>query len=83
MVLIFMKTSLHLNKAYYNIVIPTWQQYLTCVSLTIYLVDSKLVHRVFAFLERYGSINFGVYKQLKPIPKSKLQCFVIKQKMSI
>jgi hypothetical protein len=37
-----------------------------------YLVDSKLVQRVFAFLERYGSINFGVYKQLKPIPKSKL-----------
>mgnify|MGYP002803835585 FL=1 len=32
-------------------------------------VDNKLVERVFAFLERYGSINFGVYKQLKPIPK--------------
>lgn len=35
-------------------------------------MDPKLVHRVFAFLERYGSINFGVYKQLKPSIKCKL-----------
>ena len=55
---------------------------LTIIGLQIYLVESKLVHRVFAFLERYGSINFGVYKQLKPIPKSKLEC-LMRQKLSV
>ncbi|XP_025088904.1 lysine-specific histone demethylase 1A-like isoform X3 [Pomacea canaliculata] len=33
-----------------------------------YNSDGPLVMRVHAYLERYGYINFGVFKRLKPIP---------------
>lgn len=39
--------------------------------------DVKLVARVHAFLERYGSINFGVYKVSKPPPTLKKPVRVI------
>lgn len=33
-----------------------------------YLGDGPLVMRVHAYLERFGYINFGVFKRLKPLP---------------
>ncbi|XP_064615884.1 lysine-specific histone demethylase 1A-like [Liolophura sinensis] len=36
-----------------------------------YNSDGPLVMRVHAFLERYGYINFGVFKRLKPFPAKK------------
>lgn len=34
----------------------------------VFAGDGPLVMRVHAYLERYGYINFGVFKRLKPIP---------------
>lgn len=36
-----------------------------------YNSDTPLVHRVHAFLQRNGYINFGIFKRLKPIPSKK------------
>lgn len=36
-----------------------------------YLGDGPLVMRVHAYLERFGYINFGVFKRLKPLPGNK------------
>ncbi|XP_069128605.1 lysine-specific histone demethylase 1A-like isoform X3 [Argopecten irradians] len=36
-----------------------------------YNSDGPLVMRVHAYLERFGYINFGVYKRLKPLPVKK------------
>ncbi|XP_071113292.1 lysine-specific histone demethylase 1A-like isoform X1 [Haliotis cracherodii] len=36
-----------------------------------YNSDGPLVMRVHSFLERYGLINFGVFKRLKPLPAKK------------
>ncbi|KAK3097833.1 hypothetical protein FSP39_013611 [Pinctada imbricata] len=36
-----------------------------------YNSDGPLVMRVHAYLERFGYINFGVYKRLKPLPGKK------------
>lgn len=33
--------------------------------------DVPLIHRVHAFLERNGFINFGIFKRLKPLPVKK------------
>lgn len=33
-----------------------------------FLGDGPLVMRVHAYLERFGYINFGVFKRLKPLP---------------
>lgn len=30
--------------------------------------DGPLVMRIHAYLDRYGYINFGVFKRLKPLP---------------
>lgn len=36
-----------------------------------YNSDVPLIHRVHAFLERNGFINFGIFKRLKPLPVKK------------
>lgn len=36
-----------------------------------YNSDLTLIHRVHAFLERNGFINFGIFKRLKPLPAKK------------
>lgn len=36
-----------------------------------YNSDTTLIHRVHAFLERNGFINFGIFKRLKPLPAKK------------
>lgn len=36
-----------------------------------YNSDTPLIHRVHAFLQRNGYINFGIFKRLKPIPSKK------------
>lgn len=38
---------------------------------TPYNSDIPLIHRVHAFLERNGFINFGIFKRLKPLPVKK------------
>ncbi|KAK6170755.1 hypothetical protein SNE40_019068 [Patella caerulea] len=38
---------------------------------TPYNSDGPLVMRIHAYLERYGYINFGVFKRLKPLPTKK------------
>lgn len=37
-------------------------------AVVCYLGDGPLVMRVHAYLERFGYINFGVFKRLKPLP---------------
>ncbi|XP_033219519.1 lysine-specific histone demethylase 1A [Belonocnema kinseyi] len=37
-----------------------------------YNSDAILARRVYAFLERHGFINFGIFKRLKPLPTKKL-----------
>nr|XP_050869193.1 lysine-specific histone demethylase 1A isoform X2 [Vespula vulgaris] len=37
-----------------------------------YNSDTLLARRIHSFLERYGFINFGVFKRLKPLPTKKL-----------
>lgn len=37
-----------------------------------YNSDEPLAMRVHAFLERYGYINFGIFKRIRPIPTKKL-----------
>lgn len=39
--------------------------------------DADLIRRLHAFLERYGFINFGVFKIEKPIPKANIRIGVI------
>ncbi|KAF7990616.1 hypothetical protein HCN44_000421 [Aphidius gifuensis] len=39
---------------------------------TPYNSDPVLTRRIHAYLERYGFINFGVFKRLKPIPSKKV-----------
>ncbi|VVC25102.1 Winged helix-turn-helix DNA-binding domain,Homeobox domain-like,SWIRM domain,Amine [Cinara cedri] len=34
--------------------------------------DKVLIRRVYAYLERHGYINFGVFKRLKPLPAKKV-----------
>ncbi|KAL4107406.1 hypothetical protein QTP88_017749 [Uroleucon formosanum] len=34
--------------------------------------DKALIQRIYAYLERHGFINFGVFKRLKPLPAKKV-----------
>ena len=34
--------------------------------------DGPFLMRIHAFLERYGYINFGVYRRIKPLPVNKI-----------
>lgn len=45
--------------------------------LSMFSGDGPLVMRIHAYLDRYGYINFGVFKRLKPLPGIFLLIFLI------
>ena len=40
-----------------------------CFILLISTEDTQLIKRVYEYLYRYGYINFGVYKTIKPVER--------------
>lgn len=46
-------------------------------NLFIFSADGPLVMRVHAFLERFGYINFGIYKRVENLPGKRLTVFFL------
>lgn len=71
-----MKVYLHIRNRILQMWLENPKQQLVVESVITgieapYNSDVPLIHRVHAFLQRNGYVNFGIFKRLKPIPTKK------------